>query len=130
MSNRMKPKSFSSFVSAAFVCLAFVSTASQALSLGTAELRAAQELGCVLADDALGYLDEAQFDQRFDEVVNGFDAEQTDVIYAQALGYIDGLLFGIDGAQTKIAEDRLRQYSDSDRCARVGASAAKYSISL
>ena len=84
----------------------------------------------MLADDALGYLDEAQFDQRFDEVVNGFDAEQTDVIYAQALGYIDGLLFGIDGAQSKIAEDRLRQYSDSARCARVGASAAKYSISL
>ena len=100
-----------------------------ALTIGAPELQAAQALGCVLAEDALGYLDEAEFTQRFDSVVDGFDAEQTDVIYAQALGMIDGLLFGISASQPRIAEDRLQEFHSSSRCA-VAPRATGFSVSL
>ena len=89
----------------------------QALSLGSAELNAAQRLGCVLADDALGYLSEDQFNRRFDAAVEGFGDEQVDVIYAKALGYIDGLLFGLGADQQREVDSRLQSYSSSGACA-------------
>lgn len=97
--------------------LAVSAMPTSALSLGAAELLASKQLGCVLAEDALGHLSENQFNERFDDVVEGFSAPQTDVIYAQALGYIDGLLFGLDGAATVEAESRLRSYANSEYCA-------------
>jgi len=99
------------------IVLAAGARPTSALSVGAAELLASKQLGCVLADDALGHLSENQFNERFDDVVEGFSAAQTDVIYAQALGYIDGLLFGLDGAATAEAETRLRSYANSEYCA-------------
>ncbi|MEE4278392.1 MAG: hypothetical protein V2I82_08015 [Halieaceae bacterium] len=85
-----------------------------ALTLSPAHLAAAERLGCVLADDALGQLDESQFNRRFDAAVRGFDEESVDVIYAKALGYIDGLLFSAPpGADPK---QRLKSFSSSSRC--------------
>lgn len=94
----------------------------QALSLGSAELRAAEQLGCVLADDALGYLDEDEFTRRFDDVVVDFSDEQVDVVYAKALGYIDGLLFGVPAGQSDVAISRLLEFSNSRSCEGPAAS--------
>ena len=89
-----------------------------ALTISSDELRAAKALGCVLADDALGYLTEEQFNERFDETVVGLSAEQEDVAYATALGYIDGLLFGVSNGNQAAAMERLQALSDSEDCSR------------
>ena len=99
----------------------------QALTLSGDHLVAAESLSCVLADDALGYLDEQQFNDRFDASVVGFDDQAVDIIYAKALGYIDGLLFGVSPEASEEASLRLEAYSQSSRCA---ASAASRTVSL
>jgi hypothetical protein len=101
----------------------------QALTLSSVELDAAAQLGCVLADDALGYLNEEQFNDRFDEVVGDLPEAQVDVIYAKALGYIDGLLFGLTAQNSDIANRRLESYSNSGSCA-YGAQAVSRTVSL
>ncbi len=78
-----------------FALLLAASMPLQALTLSPDHLAAAESLSCVLAEDALGYLDEDQFNSRFDASVTGFNEQAVDVIYAKALGYIDGLLFGV-----------------------------------
>lgn len=88
----------------------------QALSIGGAELRASRALSCVLAEDALGYLLEEQFTERFDAVVEGFSEGTVDIIYAKALGYIDGLLFGVSAEQRDEAMRRLQELSSSRAC--------------
>lgn len=88
----------------------------QALTLSAGDLQAAAQLGCVLADDALGYLNEEQFNQRFDAVVEDFSEEEVDVIYAKALGYIDGLLFGVPSSEAAVATQRLQAFSNSGSC--------------
>ncbi|GEM_PF-6157971 len=97
--------------------VALISGPVQALTLSSAELAAAERLGCVLADDALGYLNEDQFNERFDNAVEGFGEAQIDVIYAKALGYIDGLLFGVSSGDEREAGSRLHSYRSSGRCA-------------
>ena len=89
--------------------------AAQALTLSPAHLAAAQRLGCVLADDALGTLSEDQFNRRFDSAVEGFSEGAVDIIYAKALGTIDGLLFGAS-SQGGEASSRLREFRTSQRC--------------
>ena len=89
-----------------------------ALALGAAELRASQSLGCVLAEDALGYLSEEQFNDAFDAAVEGFADDAVDVIYAKALGYIDGLLFGLSAQDSSEAAQRLQSFSNSQACSR------------
>jgi hypothetical protein len=118
-------------VSAGAVSLVVIATAmpAQALTLSSAELAAAERLGCVLADDALGYLSEEQFNQRFDETVTDFSEAQVDVIYAKALGYIDGLLYGVPSGQSRVAAERLESYSNSGRCDS-GLSAVARTVSL
>lgn len=96
----------------------FASVSANALTLSSGELMAAKELGCVLAEDALGYLNESQFNNRFDAAVADFSEEQTDVIYAKALGYIDGLLFGVPNGEEAAAAQRLEALSSSEACSR------------
>jgi len=105
------------------VLSAALSCAAQALTLSPAHLEAAQRLGCVLADDALGALSEDQFNQRFDSAVEGFSEGAVDVIYAKALGTIDGLLFGVS-SQGGEAARRLREFRRSQRCS-AGSEAAR-----
>ncbi len=109
--------------------LASLCAPAQALTLSSAELDAAAQLGCVLAEDALGYLNEDQFNDRFDGVVGEFSESQVDVIYAKALGYIDGLLFGLSSSDSGIAAKRLEAYSNSNSCG-FGVSAVSHSVSL
>jgi hypothetical protein len=104
-------------------------TSVQALTLSSAELDAAAQLGCVLAEDALGYLNEDQFNDRFDTVVSNFSESQVDVIYAKALGYIDGLLFGLSSRDSAVAAKRLEAYSNSNNCG-FGMSAVSLGVSL
>ena len=106
---------------AAFLVSLLVAAPLKALTLSPAHLEAAERLGCVLADDALGQLDDAQFNQRFDAAVRGFDPRAVDVIYAKALGYVDGLLFG--ASMGPEAEQRLRAFTGSAGCAAQTASA-------
>ncbi|WP_414981416.1 hypothetical protein [Congregibacter sp.] len=108
---------------------ATLSVPTQALTLSSVELDAAAQLGCVLADDALGYLNEDQFNDRFDDVVGGLPDAQVDVIYAKALGYIDGLLFGVTSGDSAIANRRLESYSNSGSCA-YAAQAVSRTVSL
>ncbi|MEO1081670.1 MAG: hypothetical protein AAFY29_19085 [Pseudomonadota bacterium] len=89
-------------------------SAAQALSLSPAHLNAAERLSCVLADDALGFISESQFNERFDDAVRGFDNKGVDIIYAKALGYVDGLLFGARAGEE--ATQRLQALSGSDVC--------------
>jgi hypothetical protein len=105
------------FTSAAILGL-LSGTPATALSLNSAELAAAKQLGCVLADDALGYLNEQQFNDLFDAAVENFSDDQVDVVYAKALGYIDGLLFGVPSGADTEASGRLQAFSNSDACSR------------
>lgn len=102
----------------AFLASGFWSAQVSALALGAAELQASKALGCVLAEDALGYLSEEQFNERFDGAVDGFDDESVDVIYAKALGYIDGLMFGLSASDNQEAMQRLQSLSTSQACSR------------
>ncbi|MDC1287481.1 hypothetical protein N8198_06305 [Gammaproteobacteria bacterium] len=102
----------------ALAVVLIASPLANALALGVAELSAAKSLGCVLAEDALGYLSEEQFTERFDMVVDGFIEGKVDVIYAKALGYIDGLLFGLSSNDTADAMARLQDFSSSQACSR------------
>ncbi len=114
----MNIRQTSLFGALAFVC----ATSAQALSLSPAHLAAAERLSCVLADDALGYMSDAQFDERFDDAVRGFDSQGVDIIYAKALGYVDGLLFGARaGAE---ATERLQSLLGSETCSVQSAARA------
>jgi hypothetical protein len=112
-------------ISALLLALCAAQQAS-ALAIGGAEMRASRALSCVLAEDALGYLEEDQFNQRFDAVVEGFSDGAVDIIYAKALGYIDGLLFGVPSQDQTEALRRLQDLSNSQAC----SSAVKLGVSL
>ncbi|MHA7816803.1 MAG: hypothetical protein ACX93N_10025 [Pseudohaliea sp.] len=94
----------------------FLAQGARALSLGPDEFVAAREVTCILAQDALGYLREDDFNTLLDGALESFDEGQGDVIYAKALGYFDGLMFGIpDGDEGQVSE-RLRAFNQSQAC--------------
>lgn len=87
-----------------------------ALSLGPDEFAAAKRLTCVLAQDSLGYLSEQEYVELTDQVLEELEAESGDVVYAKALGYFDGLMFGIPEEDEQAVAQRLRSYLDSHAC--------------
>ncbi len=91
----------------------------QALALGPDDFAAAKRLSCVLAQDSLGYLSEDDYAALTDEVLEEYDATDGDVIYAKALGYFDGLMFGIPEQDAAGIQSRLRSFVDSHACAQV-----------
>ncbi|MEQ9464999.1 MAG: hypothetical protein RJQ10_15155 [Haliea sp.] len=91
----------------------------QALALGPDDFAAAKRLSCVLAQDSLGYLSEDDYAALTDEVLEEYDAADGDVIYAKALGYFDGLMFGIPEQDAAGIQSRLRSFVDSQACTRV-----------
>jgi hypothetical protein len=103
----------------AAVVLASAGHLAHALALGPDEFAAAQQLTCVLAQDSLGYLSESEYDELVDEVLGSYEETDGDVIYAKALGYFDGLMFGIPERDANQINDRLRNFVQSQSCTRV-----------
>jgi len=95
----------------------------QALALGPKEFAAAEEVACVMAQDALGYLSEEDYNGLIDDALSGFDLEAGDVVYAKAVGYFDGLMFGIPESDARLVQERLREFNASRACTRLVSSA-------
>ena len=92
---------------------------SQALALGPDEFAAARQLTCVLAQDSLGYLNESQYDDMIGDVLDSYTDVDGDVIYAKALGYFDGLMFGIPERDQGQINARLQSFVESQACTRI-----------
>jgi len=88
----------------------------RALSLGPDEFAAAEHLTCVLAQQSLGYLSEEEYVQMTDETLEEYDQAQSDVIYAKALGYYHGLMFGINDADEGELSNRTLMFLNSQAC--------------
>lgn len=99
-----------------------VSSGAQALALGPKEFAAAKDVACVMAQDALGYLSEDDFNGLLDQVLSDFDAEAGDVVYAKAVGYFDGLMFGIPESDRGLVQERLHEFNSSHVCTRLVSS--------
>lgn len=91
----------------------------QALALGPDEFVAARQLTCVLAQDSLGYLSQDDFADLTEEVLADYEQTDGDVIYAKALGYFDGLMFGLPEGDNSQVQARLRSFLESQACTRV-----------
>ncbi len=90
-----------------------------ALALGPDEFAAAKRLSCVLAQDSLGYLNDDDYAALTDDVLDEYDVADGDVIFAKALGYFDGLMFGIPEQDVDGIQARLRNFVDSQACSQV-----------
>ena len=90
-----------------------------ALALGPDDFAAAKRLTCVLAQDTLGYLTEDDYGDLTDEVLDDYDAAEGDVIYAKALGFYSGLMFGIPERDKAGVESRLLGFVSSQACSSV-----------
>jgi hypothetical protein len=61
--------------------------------------------------------------------MTGYDQAQGDVIYAKAIGYFDGLMFGLPADDASEINARLQQYLSSKACTRLtGAQASSLSL--
>ena len=89
-----------------------------ALSLAPEEFLASRQLACVLAEQSLGYLDEAQYGEKTHSVLDGFDEAERDNILAKALGYYDGLMFSIEPDNARQVSERLETFIASASCRR------------
>lgn len=96
--------------------LVFGSTQAVALAMGPDEFAAARMLTCVLAQETLGYLSEQQYAEETEAVLQGFDQAESDVIYAKAIGYYDGLMFGLPASDQGAVNARLQSYINSQAC--------------
>lgn len=98
--------------------LATFSFSGNALELGAEDFAAARDMTCVLAQESLGYLSEDEFASMAEAVLENYSQEFGDVIYAQALGYFDGLMFGLPANNDREINIRLREFLTSAACTR------------
>jgi hypothetical protein len=92
------------------------SVQARALALGPDEFAVARQMTCVLAEVSLGYLSDEQYAARTEVLLEEYDAADSDVIYAKAIGYFDGLMFGIPASDEGQVNERLRSFVDSKSC--------------
>lgn len=92
------------------------SSGAQALSLGPDEFAAAERLTCVLAQQSLGYLEGAEYEELTQSVLEDYDQTQSDVIYAKALGYYHGLMFGVNSQDESQISNRSLVFLNSQAC--------------
>lgn len=92
------------------------SSESQALSLGPDEFAAAERLTCVLAQQSLGYLNDEEYAEMTELVLDDYDQTQSDVIYAKALGYYHGLMFGVNNNDERQVSSRTIIFLNSQAC--------------
>ncbi len=91
-------------------------TGVQALSLGPDEFAAAERLTCVLAQQSLGYLNDEEYAEMTELVLDEYDQTQSDVIYAKALGYYHGLMFGVNNKDERQVSNRTIVFLNSQAC--------------
>ena len=101
-----------------FLGLTTTSLATTALELGAEDFVAAREMTCVLAQESLGYLSDDEYADMAEAILADYDQAQTDVIYAQALGYFDGLMFGLPESDEREIGARLQSFVASAACTR------------
>jgi hypothetical protein len=99
----------------ALTCL---SQSASALALGPEDFLAARSMTCVLAQESLGYLSEDEFSEAAESIMTGYDQSEGDVIYAKAIGYFDGLMFGLPANDPSAVAERLQQFLSSKACTR------------
>jgi hypothetical protein len=87
-----------------------------ALAMGPDEFAAARQLTCVLAQETLGYLDASEYADQTNSVLEDFDQAESDVIYAKAIGYYDGLMFGVEERDQRGINARLQAFVSSQAC--------------
>ena len=96
--------------------LVLTSYTANALELGPEDFLAARNMTCVLAQESLGYLSEDEFSGLAETIMAGYDQSQGDVVYAKAIGYFDGLMFGLPSGDHSAVNARLQEYLSSDAC--------------
>jgi len=94
------------------------STTAHSLAMGPDEFVAARNLTCVLAQESLGYLTGKEYGDMTREVLDGYEQAESDVIYAKALGYYDGLMFGVPQSDQAQVNARLQEFVQSRACTR------------
>lgn len=94
----------------------FASLNAAALAMGEKDFAAARQLACVLAEESLGQLSSSAFADQIDAVLDGFDQAESDVIYAKAIGYFDGLMFGLPAGDRQLVNGRLAGFIASPAC--------------
>ncbi len=99
-----------------FLFAAIVHQNVSALAMGSADFAAARQLTCVLAQESLGYLDADEYAEQTEAVLGGFDQAESDVIYAKAIGYYDGLMFGVAASDQRGVNARLKEFVSSQAC--------------
>lgn len=99
-----------------FALLLPLSQLAAALSLGPEEFAASKTMACVLAQESLGQLSDVEYGELTNTVLAGFDDEESDAIYAKALGYFDGLMFGIPADNDMMVNERLQEFVGSTAC--------------
>ena len=103
-----------------FIAILVLSTlagsGAQALSLGPEEFAAADRLTCVLAQQSLGYLNDEEYAEMTELVLDEYDQTESDVIYAKALGYYHGLMFGINNKDERQVSRRTIVFLNSQAC--------------
>lgn len=90
-----------------------------ALELGPEDFLAARHMTCVLAQESLGYLSEDEFAEAAEAIMTGYDQAEGDIIYAKAIGYFDGLMFGLPASDDGEISARLQQFLASKACTRL-----------
>lgn len=92
------------------------STQGVALSFAPEEFQASRKLACVLAQQSLGQLSEAEYGERAHTVLDGFDEIERDNILAQAVGYYGGLVFSPSGKDAADVNPKLEDFLSSSTC--------------
>ncbi len=102
----------------AALALVLGSSQASALAMGPDQFAAARQLTCVLAQETLGYFSEDQYAEETESVLDGYDQAESDVIYAKAIGYYDGLMFGLPETEYGAVHARLQSFINSQACTR------------
>lgn len=87
-----------------------------ALSMAAEEFHASRAMACVLAEQALGHIDDDEYGARWHTVLDGFEENERTTILAKALGYYDGLMFDIAESDTGQINRRLEVFVTSKSC--------------
>jgi len=98
------------------LCALTASINVNALAMGPQEFAAAKSMTCVLARESLGQLNPDDYASSTEAVLGGYNQTEADVIYAKALGYYDGLMFGIPADSQREVSKRLQTFVNSLAC--------------